>query len=58
MAKVCFFTPNRTGGVIVSVHASGAVDRGFRPQSGQTKNYNISICCLPVKHTSLASISS
>ena len=38
MAKVCFCTPNRTGGVIASVLASGAVDRGFKPQSGQTKD--------------------
>jgi hypothetical protein len=58
MAKVCFCTPNRTGGVIVSVLVSGVVDRGFKPQSGQTKDYNIIMCCFPVKHTSLASISS
>ena len=58
MAKVCFFPPNRTVGVIVSVHASGAVDRGFKPQSGQTKDYNIIMRCLPAKHTTLASNSS
>ena len=36
---------NHIGGVIVSVLASSAVDRGFKPQSGQTKDYKIGICC-------------
>ena len=58
MAKVWYCTPNRTGCVIVSVHTSGAVDGGFKPQSGQTKDYNINMCCLPVKQTALASNSS
>ena len=30
---------NRIGGVMVSVLASGTVDRGFEPRSGQTKDY-------------------
>jgi len=42
-----------TGGVIVSVHASSAVDRGFEPLSGQTKDYKIGICCSFGKHTAL-----
>ena len=29
----------RIGGVVVSVLASGVVDRGFEPRSGQTKDY-------------------
>ena len=29
---------------MVSVLASNAVDRGFEPQSGQTKDYTIDIC--------------
>jgi len=29
------------GGVLVSVPASSAVDRGFQHQSGQTKDYKI-----------------
>jgi hypothetical protein len=29
---------------MVSVLASGAVDRGFEPQSGQTKHYKIGKC--------------
>ena len=34
---------NRIGGVMVSVLASSAVDSGFEPRSGQTKNYKIGI---------------
>ena len=44
---------NRIGGVMVSVLASSAVDRGFEPQSGQTKNYKIGICCFSAKHAAL-----
>ena len=36
---------HRIGGVMVSVVASSAVDRGFEPRSGQTKDYKIGICC-------------
>ena len=43
----------RIHGVIVSVLASSAVDPGFEPQSGQTKDYEIGICCISSKHTSL-----
>ena len=46
-------TNNRIGGVMVSVLASSAVDRGFEPQSGQTKNYKIGICCFSAKHAAL-----
>ena len=38
---------------MVSVLASSAVDRGFEPQSGQTKDYEIGICCFSAKHTAL-----
>ena len=31
----------RIGGVMVSVLASSVVDRGFKPWSGQTKDYKI-----------------
>jgi hypothetical protein len=34
---------NRIGGVMVSVLASSAVDHGFKPRSGQTKDYKIGI---------------
>jgi hypothetical protein len=32
---------NRIGDVMVSVLASSAVDRGFEPRSGQTKDYKV-----------------
>ena len=38
------------GDVMVSVLASSAVDRGFEPRSGQTKDYKLGICCFSVKH--------
>ena len=44
---------NRIGGVMVSMLASSAVDRGFEPQSGQTKDYEIGICCFSAKHATL-----
>ena len=46
-------SPNCIGGVMVSVLASSAVDCGFEPWSGQTKDYEIGICCLSAKHTAL-----
>ena len=44
---------NRIGGVVVSVLASGAVDRGFEPRSGQTKDLNIGIGCFSAKHAAI-----
>jgi hypothetical protein len=41
------------GGVMVSVLTLSAVDRGFEPWSGQTKDYKIGICCYPAKHAAL-----
>jgi hypothetical protein len=38
---------------MVSVLASSAVDRAFEPLSGQTKDYEIGICCFSAKHTAL-----
>ena len=38
---------------MVSVLASSAVDCGFEPRSGQTKDYKIGICCFFAKHTAL-----
>jgi hypothetical protein len=32
---------------------SRAVDRGFEPWSGQTKDYKIGICCFSANHTAL-----
>ena len=38
---------------MVSVLASSAVDRRFVPRSGQTKGYNIGICCFSAKNATL-----
>ena len=38
---------------MVSVLSASAVDRGFEPLSGQTKDYKIGICCFSAKHASL-----
>ena len=41
---------NRISGGMVIVFSPMAVDRGFKPLSGQTKDYGIGICCLSDKH--------
>jgi hypothetical protein len=41
------------GGVMVSVLVLSAVDRGFEPRSGQTKDNKIGICCFSAKHAVL-----
>ena len=38
---------------MVGVFASNAVDRGFEPRSGQTKDYKTGICCFSAKHAAL-----
>ena len=38
---------------MVSMLASSAVDRGFKSQSGQIKDYEIGTCCFSAKHTAL-----
>jgi hypothetical protein len=38
---------------MVSVLASKVVDRGFEPQSGQTKDDKIGICGFSAKHAAL-----
>jgi hypothetical protein len=38
---------------MVSALASSAVDRGFEPQVGQTKDCKIGICCFSAKHAGL-----
>jgi hypothetical protein len=52
---VNLFTTIKTYGTasMVSVLASSAVDCGFEPRSGQTKDYKIGIFCLSVKHAAL-----
>ena len=44
---------NPSSGVLVSVHASCVVDRWFKSQSGQSKDYKIGICCFSAKHIAL-----
>ena len=44
---------NRLGGVMINLLASRAVDRGFEPRSGQTKDFKIGICCFSAKHAAL-----
>ena len=38
---------------MVSMLASSAVERGFEPSSGQTKDYKVDICCFSAKHVAL-----
>jgi hypothetical protein len=38
---------------MISVLASGVVDRGFEPRSGQTKDCKIGIRCFSANHTAL-----
>ena len=44
---------NRICGVMVSVLASSAGDRGFESRSGETKDYEIGICCFSAQHAVL-----
>ena len=53
LSNVSIQYDNRIGGVMVSVHASSAVDRGLETRSGQTKDYKIGICCFSAKHAAL-----
>jgi hypothetical protein len=41
--------PNGIGSVMLSMLASSVVDCGFKPWSGQTKDYEIDICCFSAK---------
>ena len=38
---------------MVREFSSGVVDREFEPQSCQTKNYKIGVCCFSAYHSSL-----
>ena len=42
---------------MVSVFASSAVDCGFEHRLGQTKDYEIGICCFSTKHAALRNTS-
>jgi len=39
--------------VMVTSLAFSVVDRGFEPRSGQTKDYQIGMCCFSAKHAAL-----
>jgi len=41
------------GGLMASVLASSAVDRGLDARSGQTKDYKIGIYCFSAKHAEI-----
>ena len=51
--KISYFIQSRISGVMISVLASSAVDRGFEPRSGQTKDYKIGICYFFANHPAL-----
>ena len=53
MLVLVYFKVSRTGGVMVSVLASDAVDLGFESRSSHTKDYTIGICCFSDMHTAL-----
>jgi hypothetical protein len=38
---------------MVSLLVLGSVDHGFDPRSGQTKDFEIGICCFSAKHTAV-----
>ena len=38
---------------MISVLHSSAVDCGFEPRSGKTKDYKIGMCCFSAKHATL-----
>ena len=47
------FARNHIGGVMVSMLASSVVNREFEPRAGQTKDYQIGICCFSTKRSAL-----
>ena len=44
---------NHIGGVMVRVLTSSAIDCWLEPRSGQTKDYEIGMCCFFTKHAAL-----
>jgi hypothetical protein len=41
---------------MVSMLASSVVDGGFKPRVGETKDYQIGVCCFSAKHATLRSM--
>lgn len=54
--NICLFNINYIDGAIVRVLTAGAIDREFEPQSCQSKDYKIAMCCFFSNHTSLLSM--
>ena len=56
---VCACTPNfntikiKLEFMCICVKCNGAVDIGFEPRSGKTKEYYICMCCFLAKHAAL-----
>jgi hypothetical protein len=48
-----FFIVYDLDGVMVNMLTLSAVDRGFEPRSGQTKDYEIGIGCFSTKNAAL-----
>jgi hypothetical protein len=44
---------NHICGIMVSMLASSAVDHGYEPRSGLTKDCKIGICCFSTKHAAV-----
>jgi hypothetical protein len=49
----CHLSCNRIDSVMVSVLNSSAIERGFEPRSGQSKDYKIGICCFSARYAAL-----
>ena len=50
---VLFIWNRTTSVVMVSVITSSAEDLGFESRSGQTKDFEIGICCFSAKHAAI-----
>ena len=50
-----FIIDKRIEGVMISVLASISIVHGFKPRSGQTRDYVIGICWFSAEHTDLRS---
>ena len=55
MSEILQIKFDRISGVLVGVVTSSAGDRGFEPQSDQSTEYKIGVCCFSLKHAALKS---
>jgi hypothetical protein len=49
------FQYNLISRMMLSMFDSSTVDHGFKARSGQTKDYEIGMCCFSTKHAVLSS---